>query len=97
MIPDLALLYIVFVTLDKVLLLSNLYFLICEKGMIVAPTHGVVRMKKENVSEVCGIVSGTHQVLSECWLFEASTSSPVLHVTPELGVLWSTDVAATLC
>lgn len=64
--------------------------------MIVAPTHAVVRMKKENVSEACGIVSGTHQVLSECWLFESSTSSPVLHGATELGVLWSTDVATTL-
>lgn len=59
MIPELALLHIVFVTLDKVLQLSNLYLLICEKGLIVASTHGVVRMKKENVNEVCGIVSGT--------------------------------------
>lgn len=36
--------------------------------MAVAPTHGVVRIKKDNRSEVCGIVSGTYQVRSECCL-----------------------------
>lgn len=59
--------------------------------MIAAPSHGVMRIKKDNVSDVCGIVSGASQVLSDRWLLE---SSPELHVATELGVLWSTDFAA---
>lgn len=46
----------------------RLSFLICEKGLIVVPTHGLVRIRKDNVSEVPGIIVG-----------ENSTTKPPLH------------------
>ena len=46
----------------------SLSFLICEKGLIVVPTHGLVRIRKDSVSEVPGIMVG-----------ENSTTEPPLH------------------